>query len=117
MLGEKDDSGELRRDFIRTLVRTETLEVEVLLADGKKILGQSRDVSLSGIFVQTTEPPPPGTELHLLVSSLSGTAALRILSRIVHSEPGVGFGARFVAPAEEARGYLVALISKLTQHA
>ena len=113
MLGKDDNDGEIRRDFHRTLVRTELLEILVRTSDGRAIKARSRDISLSGVYVVCEEALSAGTEVQLVIGSLSGSAALQIRADVVYVDAGQGFGARYVKPAEEAHGFLEALMKRL----
>ena len=113
MLGGNDDSSDLRRDFQRTLVRTELLSIGVRMADGRVFGARSRDISLSGIYVATDEHVEARSQLQLVIGSLSGSAALQIAAEVVYADGASGFGARYVMPSEEAHGFLAALIQRL----
>jgi hypothetical protein len=100
------------RDFERELVRTETLIVESHPEGMRTILGTSRNLSKSGIFVESTATIAVGEEVQLFVGSMRSAAALRVLARVVHVEPGVGFGARFVDEDDESHDCVGAFITR-----
>jgi len=101
------------REFERELVQTETLVVEMREAGGGRALsGQSRNISLNGIFVEAKEAPPVGTEVQLFIGSMVSSSALRVTATVVHIAPGEGFGARFLDDTEEARDYVAAFIKR-----
>jgi len=98
-----DATGAARRDFEREMVRTETLIVESHPEGMRTVLGTSRNLSKSGIFVESNATVKIGDEVQLFVGSMRSAAALRAVARVVHVEPGVGFGARFIDEDDESR--------------
>ncbi len=107
-----DSKGEARRDFEREMVRTETLIVESHPEGVRTVLGTSRNLSRSGIFVESTATVKVGDEVQLFVGSMRSAAALRAVARVMHVEPGVGFGARFTDEDDESRGCVSAFIER-----
>lgn len=105
-------SGAARREFVREMVRTETLIVESHPEGARTVLGTSRNLSKSGIFVESTAQVKIGDEVQLFVGSMRSAAALRVVARVVHVEPGVGFGAHFVDEDEESRDCVSAFITR-----
>ena len=57
------------------------------------VVVQSRDVSLGGLFLGTTTPAPPGTELALILHLPDGQVQAR--GRVVHCLQGIGMGVEF----------------------
>jgi hypothetical protein len=107
------DERKIPREFERELIQTETLVVEMReSAGGHALSGQSRNMSMSGIFVDVAEPPPTGTEVQLFIGSLSSSSALRATAQVIHVEPGVGFGARFLDDTAEAREYVASFLNR-----
>jgi hypothetical protein len=104
--------GAAKREFERELVRTETLIVESHPAGMRTVLGTSRNVSRSGIFVESTAELKIGDEVQLFVGSMRSAAALRAVARVVHVEPGVGFGAHFIDEDAESRHCVAAFIER-----
>ena len=98
-----DPTGDARRDFEREMVRTESLIVESHPEGALTVLGTSRNLSRSGIFVESSAELKIGDEVQLFVGSMRSAAALRAVARVVHVEPGVGFGARFIDEDDESR--------------
>jgi hypothetical protein len=107
-----DSKGDARRAFERELVCTETLIIESHPEGVRTVLGTSRNLSKSGIFVQSKAPLKIGDEVQLFVGSMRSSAALRVLAKIVHVEPGVGFGAQFVDEDEESRECVASFIGR-----
>jgi|SRR5579883_2946515 len=102
----------LPRDFERELVQTETLVVELHDGGGRALTAHSRNLSLSGIFVETPEPIDVGVEVQLFVGNSGNSSALRVFARVIHVAPGVGFGARFLDDSEEGRGHVAAFLER-----
>lgn len=100
------------RESERELIQTETLVVEMRDGAGRALSGQSRNMSLSGIFVDTGDVPAIGTEVQLFIGAMSSSAALRVTAQVVHATPGVGFGAKFLDDTDEARDFVSAFLRK-----
>ncbi len=99
------------REFERELIATETLVVETRDGAGRAVSGQSRNMSLSGIFVETREPPEVGAEVQLFIGAVSSAAALRVMARVVHAGTD-GFGARFLDDTAEARDFVSTFLAR-----
>ncbi len=104
--------GAARREFERELVRTETLIVESHPAGVRTVLGTSRNLSRSGIFVESLAEVKIGDEVQLFVGSMRSAAALRTVAIVMHVEPGVGFGARFLDEDDDSRNCVTAFIDR-----
>jgi hypothetical protein len=91
------------REFEREMVKTETLVVEARPTGGRAISAVSRNLSLSGIFVESTEKFSLGDEVQLFIGNVSSASALRVVARVVHVVDGVGFGAHFTDDTPEGR--------------
>ena len=102
-----------QRAFERELIQTEALVVELRSEGGRAVSGRSRNLSLTGIFVETSEPIEAGAEVQLFVGSPTGAAALRVLARVVHIHPGIGFGAQFLDEDDEARAFVASFIERV----
>src|SRR5690349_4052768 len=100
------------REFERELIQTETLVVEVREGGGRAVSGQSRNMSLTGIFVDTKDVPAVGAEVQLFIGSVSSSSALRVMAKVVHTTPGSGFGARFLDDTDEARDYVASFLTR-----
>ena len=103
------------RQFERELVRTETLVVEGRIPDGRALTGYSRNLSLSGIFVETETPVTEGTEVQLFIGSYHSPLALRVVAPVVRSNPGIGFGGRFVDATDDGRNHVAAFLRRFRQ--
>ena len=68
--------------------------------------------SVPGIFVESAATVKIGDEVQLFVGSMRSSAALRTVARVMHVEPGVGFGARFVDEDEESRSCVANFIDR-----
>jgi hypothetical protein len=111
-MSDDEAGGAARREFERTLVVTETLIVESHPEGMRTVLGTSRNMSRSGIYVESATPLKIGDEVQLFVGSMRTAAALRAVARVVHVDPGVGFGAHFVDEDEESRDCVAAFIHR-----
>jgi hypothetical protein len=109
------DDEKIRRDFERELVVTETLIVESHPEGVRTVLGTSRNLSKSGIFVESNANLKIGDEVQLFVGSMRSAAALRAVARIVHIDKG-GFGARFVDEDEESRDCVTAFLDRFKKN-
>ncbi len=107
-----DAKGAARREFEREMVRTETLIVESHPEGVRTVLGTSRNLSKSGIFVESSANVKLGDEVQLFVGSMRSAAALRAVARVMHIEPGVGFGAHFIDEDDESRECVTAFIHR-----
>ena len=115
-LKSDDPKGQARRDFEREMVRTETLIVESHPEGIRTVIGTSRNLSKSGIFVESNAKLQVGDEEQLFVGSMRSSAALRTVARVMHVEPGVGFGARFIDEDEESRGCVSSFIDRFKKN-
>ncbi len=104
--------GETRREFDRESMRTEALVVRVSGQDGKSVLGESRDVSLKGMFVESSEQLAVGDEVRLFIADERTGTVLRIEAKVVQQRDG-GFGVAFVDGSEAARRQIRAFIDGL----
>jgi len=70
-----------------------------------------RNLSLGGIFVETREPQPVGSEaqIHFLVEE----GQIRTKATVCHVETAIGMGLKFTAIAQEDRPRLAALLTRL----
>jgi hypothetical protein len=88
----------------------EAIAVEVVAIDretaGLALVGRSRNLSMSGIFVETRESPAVGTELQIYLGLEKVRAGLRAVGRVVHVAPGVGFGAKFLDESLDGRTFM-----------
>jgi hypothetical protein len=109
-----EEKGTGPRVFDRELVHTEALVVEMRDAGGAR-LGHSRNLSLSGIFVEVDPAPAVGEEVQLFVGSARSPMALRAIARVVHVAPGLGFGARFTDESPEGREHVANFIKRFRQ--
>ncbi len=77
------------------------------------VVVQSRDISLGGLFLGTTTPAPPGTDLALTLRLPGEHGPIQARGRVVHCLQGIGMGVEFSAfPGDsEARlhDYLVSV--------
>ncbi len=78
---------------------------------GPEDLSRIRDLSVGGLFLETSKARPPGTKarLHFLVQE----GQIRAEGEVRHSTPGRGLGLKFTALNEEDRPKLTALMTRL----
>lgn len=105
-------SPDIKREFERHLVETETLIVELRDGQGRSSSGRTRNMSPGGAYVETDEPPPLGAEVQLFIGSARAAAALRTAATVVHVDAGQGFGAKFLDVDEESRDYVATFIKR-----
>ncbi|MEZ4432837.1 MAG: PilZ domain-containing protein [bacterium] len=72
-----------------------TLRVEVE-ADGERALLTTRDLSVTGVFVFAPRVRAPGARVALVLHL--GRGRLALTGRVMHAQPGVGYGVRFDGP-------------------
>lgn len=75
-----------------------------------------RNMSMGGLFIETSLPRPSGTVTRL--DFLVAEGQIRADAIVRHAEPGSGVGLKFTALNEQDRPKLAALLSRLrqTQH-
>jgi hypothetical protein len=81
-------------------------------ATGKKLVSSVGNLGLGGLYIQTSEPPPPGTFIQLLFDSPKGEVRARAV--VQRSEPKAGMGVKFIAMQQEDRGRLIQWLSLLS---
>ena len=59
------------------------------------------NLGLGGLYIRTSEPPPPGTFIQLLLDVPTGEVRARAL--VQRSTPKEGMGVKFVAMRQEDR--------------
>src|SRR5258708_664187 len=96
------------RSFERKDVRTSAGVIEGQ-EGGRALLGLSRDISLSGVFVECNDPPAVDSQVQLILGS--STPALRAFARVVRVGDG-GFGAVFLDDRDQARHDVETFVAK-----
>ena len=87
-------------------------DVWVLWQDnGREDVSRVRDMSLEGIFIETSKPRPAGavTRLHFLVPE----GQIRADAVVRHAKPDNGIGLKITAVRQEDRSHLAALMRRL----
>jgi hypothetical protein len=105
----------VRRVGDRWPVRAETLVLEAR-SPAEQRPQKTRDISLSGIFVETAQPYTVGQMVKLLISDPTRSKVLRVSAAVVHVRDGVGFGARFVITTDRGRETVEAFIHHLRKN-
>ena len=81
-------------------------------ADGRRIRGNTADLSLGGCYIETIFPFPIGTNLDL---QLSIETTVLIAATVVTCDPQVGNGIRFIRMLQEDREALKAFLEAAQQ--
>lgn len=83
---------------------------------GRDDVSPVRNMSMGGLFIETSLPRPSGTVTRL--DFLVAEGQIRADAIVRHAEPGSGLGLKFTALNEHDRPKLAALLSRLrqTQH-
>ena len=83
---------------------------------GRDDVSPVRNMSMGGLFIETSLPRPSGTVTRL--DFLVAEGQIRADAIVRHGEPGSGLGLKFTALNEQDRPKLAALLSRLrqTQH-
>jgi uncharacterized protein (TIGR02266 family) len=107
-----------RRQAPRVLV---DLEVDCRSEDNYLFAGTA-DISASGIFIRTTTPEPPGTNLNLRLAADDGDPPLELEGEVIWINPyrpgqpdnlHPGMGVRFRELDDDTRARLVGLIRRI----
>ena len=72
-----------------------------LVSSGVKIVARTSDVSRTGCYVDTRNPPPAGTQILLRLTQQGQTFSTE--ARVVYVSPGLGMGVRFQEYVTEAQ--------------
>ena len=99
-----------KREFERELIQTEALVVEVREEGGRSVSGKTRNISVGGTFIETSERLTVGTQLQIFVGSARSSLALRAMGEVMHVTPE-GFGLRFIDVDEQSRQYVQSFIN------
>ena len=83
---------------------------------GREDVSKVRNMSMGGLFIETEQPRPSGTDIRL--DFLVAEGQIRADAVVRHSRPGTGLGLKFTALGEQDRPKLAALLTRLrrTQH-
>ncbi len=79
---------------------------------GMKQLSRVGDLGMGGLYIQTAEPPPPGTYIQLLFDVPAGEVRAR--AAVQRSKPKEGMGVKFVAMQREDRARLAGWLKHLS---
>ena len=103
-----------KREFPREPIHTEALIVQAS-GDGRTFAGHTRNLSVGGAFIESTDDVAVGAEVQLFIGSSKAAAALRTAGVVVHIAQGEGFGVRFLDVDDESRDYVASFISRFCQ--
>jgi c-di-GMP-binding flagellar brake protein YcgR len=99
-----------RREHVRVKV---SVSVEIQAdAGGRRIRGDTADLSLGGCYIETVFPFPIGTDLAL---QLSIETTVLIAATVVTCDPQVGNGIKFIRMLQEDREALKAFLEAAQQ--
>ena len=79
---------------------------------GMKKLSRVANLGLGGLFIQTAEPPPPGTCIQLLFDVPAGEVRARAAVR--RCKPKEGMGVKFVGMHQEDRARFAGWLKHLS---
>ncbi len=89
-------------------------EAEVaVLGDGPRIVARISELSQRGCYVDTVNPFPVGTELHVRIRY--GCSACELPGEVIYTHSGYGMGVRFGAPTAEHCATLDAWLDDLAR--
>ena len=101
-----------KRQYEREAVVTDALVVGVVPAGTAPFRGHTRNMSPGGVYVDAEVTLAVGSEVQLFIGSPRGSAALRTVGTVVHSEAGVGFGVRFSDSESDVDGEVRAFVAE-----
>src|SRR6266852_3888657 len=78
----------------------------------KRVVSSVDNLGLGGLYIRTTEPPPPGTFIQLSLDVPTGEVRARAV--VQRSKPKEGMGAKFVAMQQEDRARFVRWLKRLS---
>lgn len=82
------------------------------IVDGETMVGYTRDISTGGVFVETENPPPKGTEVTLRFKLAPESPILEARAAVAYSMPGEGMGLRFLDPPAELRRLIATFVEQ-----
>ena len=86
----------------RRIIQRFPLDFRVdFIHDGDYIISCSRDISMDGMFIRTTDPPPVGSHVNLIFPGEGGfdieVAALVVWTKAADQQRKSGMGVQFLA--------------------
>ena len=81
----------------------------------KRELSRVANLGLGGLYIRTSEPPPPGTFIQLLLDVPTGEVRARAI--VQRSKPKEGMGVKFVAMQQEHRARFAQWLRHLSLNA
>jgi hypothetical protein len=81
----------------------------------KRVVSSMDNLGLGGLYIRTSEPPPPGTFIQLLLDVPTGEVRARAL--VQRSTPKEGMGVKFVAMRQEHRARFAQWLKHLSTKA
>jgi hypothetical protein len=80
----------------------------------QRFVSRVGNLGLGGLFIRTSEPPPPGTSIQLLLDTAEGK--IRARGEVKSAKPKEGMGIKIVAMQQEDRARFVRWIKKLSSY-
>lgn len=80
---------------------------------GRDDISLVRNMSMGGLFIETTQPRPTGTATRL--DFLVAEGQIRADAVVRHAKAGSGLGLKFTGLSEQDRPKLAALVTRLRQ--
>lgn len=78
----------------------------------QRFVSYVQDLGLGGMFIRTSDPPPLGTYIQLLLDVPAGEVRARAV--VQRTESKQGMGVKFVAMQQEDRGRFMQWMNKLS---
>ena len=78
---------------------------------GREDVSRVRDMSMGGLFIETSEPKDEGVRARL--DFLVQEGQIRADAEVRHASSGIGLGLKFTALSEQDRTKLAALLTRL----
>jgi PilZ domain len=78
----------------------------------ERFVSRVGNLGLGGLFIRTSESPPPGTSLQLLLDTVE--RKIRARGEVKSAKPKEGMGVKIVATQQEDRARFVRWIKKLS---
>jgi hypothetical protein len=80
-----------------------------------RVVSSMDNLGLGGLYIRTSEPPPPGTFIQLLLDVPTGEVRARAI--VQRSKPKEGMGVKFVAMRQEHRARFAQWLKHLSTKA
>ncbi|HKW89440.1 MAG TPA: PilZ domain-containing protein [Candidatus Acidoferrales bacterium] len=78
---------------------------------GGRHVGRAKTLGMGGLYIETAEPPAPGSYMQVLLDTPEGEVRARAVVR--KADIGQGMGIEFVGMDQAARAHLHSLLKRL----